>query len=45
MKFYFLSALIDLVILLVYPIAYIAHYMQKLKGTKPESKKGLDRAY
>ena len=44
MKFYFLSALMDLVILLVYPIAYIANYMQKLKGTKTGRKKGLNRA-
>jgi len=45
MKLYFLFAVIDLIILLVYPIAYIAHRMQKLTGTKPRRKNGLDRAY
>jgi len=35
MKLYFLFAVIDLVILLAYPIAYIANLVQKLMGTKP----------
>jgi len=34
MKLYFLFAVIDLIILLVYPFAYIAHRLQKLTGTK-----------
>ena len=45
MKLYFLFAVIDLIILLVYPIAYIVHHMQKLTGTKPRRKNDLDRAY
>jgi hypothetical protein len=32
MKLYFLFALIDLMILLVYPIAYIIHHVQKRMG-------------
>ncbi len=38
MKLYFLFAVIDLVILLAYPIAYIAHLVQKLIETKPRRK-------
>jgi NADH:ubiquinone oxidoreductase subunit 3 (subunit A) len=34
MKLYLLFAVIDLIILLVYPIAYIAHHVQKLTGMK-----------
>ena len=45
MKHYFLFAVIDLIILLVYPIAYIAHHVQKLMGAKPRRKNDLDRAY
>ena len=45
MKLYFLFAAIDLIILLVYPFAYIAHRLQKLTGTKPRHRNDLDRAY
>jgi hypothetical protein len=38
MKLYFLFAVIDLVILLLYPIAYIAHQVQKLTDAKPGRK-------
>jgi len=34
MKLYFLFALIDLITLLIYPIAYIVYHVQKLTGTK-----------
>ena len=34
MKLYLLFALIDLLIMLVYPIAYIAHHIRKLMGAK-----------
>ena len=34
MKLYLLFAMIDLLILLAYPIAYIANYLRKLTGTK-----------
>jgi hypothetical protein len=45
MKLYFFFAVIDLIILLIYPIAYIVHRVQKLMGTKPGRKNDLDRAY
>jgi hypothetical protein len=45
MKLYFLFALIDLIIILVYPIAYIAHLVQKLTGTKSKHKNGLNQAF
>jgi hypothetical protein len=45
MKFYFLLTLIDLIILLVYPIAYIIHRAQKLTSARSGRKNGLDRAY
>lgn len=45
MKLYFLFAVIDLIILLIYPVAYIAYLVQKLTGTKPKYKNGLNRAY
>ena len=45
MKLYFLFAVIDVIILLVYPIAYIAYYVQKLRGARPERKNELNRAY
>ena len=38
MKLYFLFAVIDLIILLVYPIAYIAYRIKKLTNTKPGRK-------
>jgi len=38
MKLNFLFAVIDLIILMVYPIAYIVYRVQKLMGTKPGSK-------
>jgi hypothetical protein len=41
MKLYLLSALMDLIILLIYPIAYIAHHMQKLRGAKSGRRNGL----
>ncbi len=44
MKLYFLFAVIDLIILLVYPIAYIAYLVQKLTGTKPR-RMNLDRVH
>jgi len=34
MKLYLLFAMIDLLILLAYPIAYIAHYVRKMMGAK-----------
>lgn len=34
MKFYLLFAMIDLLILLAYPIAYIANYVRKMMGAK-----------
>ena len=34
MKLYLLFALIDLLILLAYPIVYIANYMRKMLGAK-----------
>jgi hypothetical protein len=34
MKLYFLFALIDLMVLLVYPIVYVAYYVRKLMGSK-----------
>jgi hypothetical protein len=34
MKLYFLFAVIDLLVLLVYPIVYIAHRVRKLVGAK-----------
>jgi NADH:ubiquinone oxidoreductase subunit 3 (subunit A) len=40
MKHYLLFAVMDLIILLVYPLAYIAHRVQKLTGTKPGRKQG-----
>ena len=45
MKLYFLFAVIDLVILLIYPIAYIIHQVRKLTGAKTRRKNDLDRAY
>ena len=45
MKLYFLFAVIDLVILLIYPIAYMAHLMQKLTETKPRRRNDLNRTY
>jgi hypothetical protein len=44
MKPYFLFAVIDLMILLVYPIAFIAHHLQRLRGEKHRRKNHLDRA-
>jgi hypothetical protein len=44
MKLYFLFAVIDLIILLVYPIAYIAYLVQKLTGKKPR-RMNLDRVH
>ncbi len=40
MKLYLLFALIDLIILLVYPLAYIAYQVQKLIGAKSERRQG-----
>ncbi len=40
MKLYFLFALIDLLILLAYPLAYIANRVQKMTGTKPGRRHG-----
>jgi hypothetical protein len=40
MKFYLLSAVIDLLILLVYPLAYVAYHVQKMTGAKPGHKQG-----
>ncbi len=34
MKLYLLFAMIDLLILLIYPIAYISNYVRKLMGAK-----------
>ena len=34
MKLYLLFALIDLLILLAYPVAYIAHWIRKMMGVK-----------
>jgi len=34
MKLYFLFALMDLLILLAYPLAYIANHVQKITGIK-----------
>jgi hypothetical protein len=34
MKLYFLFAIIDVIVLLVYPIAYIAYHVQKLRGAR-----------
>jgi hypothetical protein len=34
MKLYLLFALIDLLVLLIYPIAYIMHRMRKLMGSR-----------
>jgi hypothetical protein len=45
MKHYFLFGAIDLIILLVYPVAYIAYHAQKLMGAKPGHKNGLGRIY
>jgi hypothetical protein len=45
MKLYFFFAMIDLIILLIYPIAYIANLVQKLTGAKPRRKNELDRTY
>jgi len=33
-KLYLLFVVIDLLILLAYPIAYIAHYARKMMGSK-----------
>jgi len=40
MKLYFLFAIMDLVILLAYPLAYIANRVQKMKGAKPGRRPG-----
>jgi hypothetical protein len=40
MKLYFLFALIDLLILLVYPLAYIANQVQKLTSSRTARKRG-----
>jgi hypothetical protein len=40
MKLYFLFALIDLLILLAYPLVYIANRVQKLTGTRPGHRHG-----
>jgi hypothetical protein len=45
MKLYFFFALIDLIILLVYPIAYIVHRAQKLIGAKPGQKNNPNKTY
>jgi hypothetical protein len=45
MKLYFLFAVIDLIIILIYPIAYIAHLVQKLIEAKPRHKNRLDRVH
>jgi len=43
MKLYFLFAVIDLITLLIYPIAYIFHQIQK--RTKSGHKNNLNQAY
>jgi hypothetical protein len=40
MKLYFLFALMDLLILLAYPLAYIANSVQKLTGAKSSRRHG-----
>jgi hypothetical protein len=40
MKLYFLFALIDLLIVLAYPLAYIANRVQKLTGARPARRQG-----
>jgi hypothetical protein len=40
MKLYFLFAVIDLIILLVYPLAYLAHRVQKMTGAKRGRRQG-----
>lgn len=35
MKPYLLFALIDLLLILIYPLVYILHYMRKWLGEKP----------
>jgi hypothetical protein len=39
MKQYFLFALVDLLIVLVYPFAYIINFVHKHKGTKLEHRR------
>jgi hypothetical protein len=45
MKHYLLFAVIDLIVLLVYPIAYMSYYIQKLAGAKPGHKNDLERVF
>jgi hypothetical protein len=45
MKLYFLFAVIDLIILLAYPIAFIAYHLQRLTGEKSRHGNNLDQAY
>jgi hypothetical protein len=40
MKLYFLFALIDLLILLAYPLVYLANRVQKMTGAKPGRRHG-----
>jgi hypothetical protein len=40
MKLYFLFAVMDLLILLAYPLAYIANRLQKLTGSRPTRRHG-----
>ena len=40
MKLYFLFAVMDLLILLAYPLAYIANRVQKITGAKPGHRQG-----
>ena len=40
MKLYFLFAVMDLLILLAYPLAYIANHVQKMTGAKPGRRQG-----
>jgi len=40
MKLYFLFILLDLLVLLVYPLAYVLHRYQKLIGAKSNRRRG-----
>ncbi len=40
MKLYFFFALIDLLIVLAYPLAYITNRVQKLTGAKSSRRRG-----
>jgi hypothetical protein len=39
MKLYFLFAIMDFLILLAYPLAYIANRLQKLAGERPSRRR------